>query len=56
MKSLIEKLGVSSLALFIWYCILFFITNESNPFEWDVFVKIFFVAIILIIIKSNFDD
>ena len=56
MKSLIAKLGVSTIALLIWYGILFFITNESNPFEWNVFVKIIFVSITATIIKSNFDE
>tara|TARA_B110000971_G_C19845361_1_gene424548 strand:- start:254 stop:424 length:171 start_codon:yes stop_codon:yes gene_type:complete len=56
MKSLIAKLWVSSLALLIWYCILFFITNESNPFEWGVFVKIVFVVITATVIRFNFDD
>ena len=56
MKSLIEKLWVSTIALLIWYCILFFITNESNPFEWNAFVKIIFVFITATIIKSNFKE
>ena len=55
MKSLIVKLWVSTLALLIWYGILFFITNESNPFEWNAFVKIIFVLITATIIKSNFE-
>lgn len=31
------------LGFFIWYLVFFFLTGESNPIEWSITAKIFYL-------------
>ena len=44
------------LALIIWYCIIVFLTNTSNPLEWNIVAKIVMLIVSISLINKHMVD
>jgi len=56
MKESLAKLITTLLGLSIWYGIFVFITLESNPLNWAMWVRVLTVIFSISVISQNLDD